>query len=316
MSGFRADFFYSLRLAVQVPPTIFDYEDMMHREGVCDIADEDDQGKYTAKPEKRFHRRRDTIILVDQSDSAGGVSSPKDGKEFFPAGEHHPAEPQTMLLRHIALQSEQFVHNVSEQEGKILISWCQYMVNTVPTAMSSLDLNVSRIQTTAEEVRSRLERREFLSYLEKLFKTYGIRNDENIPDETLRSIFEMFLKPLYLLTSEKREQIRDLMFIFDRNLDGRITQEEFAAVGLDLFVKSGWGDSGDVSLKVSSSLQKDLSYHICKNNCAYHISNSCVSMKESVCHSTSRWLSGTGMPSTICGESWRQRLPCDGLAEI
>lgn len=243
---------YNLQIAVQPPPVIFGCDGFMNDDDVCDLADEEERiSKYDAKHEKRFHRKRDTIILMDHSGSSG-VGSPRYNKEFFSSLEQQQqtSAEQTMLLRYISCQSEPFVQSVSEQEIKIMVSWCQYMVNTVPSALSSLDLNVTRIQTTAEEVRNRLERREFMTFLEKLFRTYGIRSEEHIPDDKLRAIFEMFLEPMHLLASEKREQIRDFMFIFDRNLDGLITPEEFVDVSLDLFMKSGWGDSGEVSLKV------------------------------------------------------------------
>ena len=251
---FRLDFLYYLQLARRVPPEVFDKEDITGATGgICDMNEEDDHLGFSKKfdGEKRFHRKRDSIILTE---SMSGANSPIAETTSNISGNISIAEPQTMLLRHLSLQSEPFVHNVSEQELKIVVSWSQYMINTVPAALSSLDLNVSRITVTAEEVRKRLERREFLSYLDKIFRRFDVTQGEVIPHDVLKDIFRMFLFPLHLLTSEERDQIRDLMFVFDRNLDGHITQDEFAQVGLELFVKSGWNDQGDISLKVCAVL--------------------------------------------------------------
>lgn len=250
---FRLDFMYYLQMTVRVPPEVFPADNAICAgAGTTEMGQIDDHHSF--KVEKRFHRKRESIVLKEGSTPSRSTSSPTQTEPSRNTSENiESGVAQKMLLRYVSLKTEPFVHNISEQELKIVVSWTNYMISTVPAALSSLDLNLSRISSTAEEVRKRLERREFLSYLDKLFRRFNVTSGEYIAPDILKAIFKMFLAPLHLLVNEERDQIRDLMFIFDRNLDGLITLEEFATVGLELFVKSGWSDHGDVSLKVRTT---------------------------------------------------------------
>jgi hypothetical protein len=153
------------------------------------------------------------------------------------------------LFRRVSCQSEPIVINISQQEGKILVRWLEYVIRNIPIALNSLNINVSRIQNTARGVVRKIEKREYLAFVERLFREKGLDQHETIPPVMLNDIFELFLEPLQLLVSELEEQKRDLLAHFDINLDGRISQNEFERGGLDLYSRS-WRIRDYIPLKV------------------------------------------------------------------
>lgn len=150
--------------------------------------------------------------------------------------------PQSLLSRYISLKSDPLVVNISEQEAKIIFRWAKQSIRTIPQAIASLNINVTKIQGTALEMSLKLEKFEYMTFMNKLFKKLGVSAiaDHIIPPEMMNSIFELFLRPLHLTTSEFEEYQRQLFLYFDKNLDQRISVKEFEERGLELYSKIAW----------------------------------------------------------------------------
>jgi hypothetical protein len=180
--------------------------------------------------ERKFYRRRKSVSTANLNPMTGGAGG---------------ADSHTLLHRYLSAKSDPLVINISEQEAKIIFRWMKHTIRAIPHAFASLNINVAKIQATALEMHLNLERYEYHTFMAKLFKKLGISSslcpqEELIPPDTMYSIFDLFLKPLQLTTSEYEENRRQLFLYFDKNLDQSISVREFEERGLELYTKVGW----------------------------------------------------------------------------
>lgn len=192
--------------------------------------------------ERKFYRRRKSVS------TSIGMNLPLIGGTDTPL---HRSD----LLRYISVKSDPLVINISEQEAKIIFRWMKHTIRAVPHAFASLNINVAKIQATASEMNLNMERYEYRTFMTKLFKKLGISssqcpNEQNIPPDMMYAIFDLFLKPLQLTTSEYEENRKQLFLYFDKNLDQNISVGEFEQRGLDLYTKVGWRIRDNIPLKL------------------------------------------------------------------
>jgi hypothetical protein len=185
--------------------------------------------------ERKFYRRRKSVQNLSSD-----------------ANPTNESTPHARLSRYLFVKSDPLVINIAEQEAKIIFRWLKHTLRAIPNAFSSLNINVSKIQSAAFEMNLKIEKFEYLTFMTKLFKKLNITSnwDELVPIESMTSIFDLFLKPLHLTTSEFEEHRRQLFLFFDKNLDRQISVMEFEERGLELYTKKNWRIREDVPLKL------------------------------------------------------------------
>ena len=153
-----------------------------------------------------------------------------------------------ILFRHIHWRADPFVVNISEQELNILIHWLEHALTAAKEGSLDLELDMSRMKSTAEALNTNASMEEFTHKMNKLFQTHNISSDDKIYANVLRNLFLCDEMKAALLDSELANHENDLMFLFDPELKGYTTLNCILSHCRDICDKCSWDPRGNVPM--------------------------------------------------------------------
>ena len=212
MDDYRSEFKYSLYKEFVVPPAIFSDDEI---KGI--------KTKESLKDSSRsFYKRK--------------------------KAESKETQKSNTLFRHIQWKSDPFVVNISEQELNIMVHWLEQSLSEAREGTFDLDMNISRMKSTADALNTNASMEEFTHQMIKIFKANNIDGDDRIYANMLRELFLSDNVRDALLDTELAEHENDLMFLFDPNLKGYTTLNDILSHCRDICGKCSWDPRGNVKM--------------------------------------------------------------------
>ena len=211
------DFKYSLYKEKTTPPAIFSEEEM---------EDFKSRRKSTENIRKSFYE-----------------------KEFKEGSDN--AKLSNVLFRHVHFRTDPFVINFTEKELNILIHWLEHSIVAAREGSVELDLDISRVKSTANDLNTNASIEEFSNKLYKIFQAHNISGDEKIYSNMFRDLFLSEDVKASLLESEILNFESDFMLLLDPELKGYVTPNSISSRCKDICNKCGWDYRGNVTLQFS-----------------------------------------------------------------